>query len=90
MRLTLDIQQDLAVLMAAEIAAGEPAVTAAVREKGLKLGWRGQITGAGLGAQLANSIRAEVFPKSRRQLECGCGSLVEGARDYRRASTLGR
>jgi hypothetical protein len=66
MRLTIDIRPDLAALMAAEIAAGERAVTAAMREAslGLKLGWRGQITGAGLGARLANSIRSEVFPKA--------------------------
>jgi hypothetical protein len=65
-RLTLDIRPDLAALMAAEVAAGERAVTAAVREAGdgLKLAWRGQIVGAGLGARLANSIRSEVFPKA--------------------------
>ena len=70
MRLTLDIRPDLAALMAAEITAGERAVTAAVREAGigLKLGWRGQITGAGLGTRLANSIRAEVFPKAGASL----------------------
>ena len=52
--------------MAEEIAAGERAVTAAMSEVGigLKLAWRGQITGAGLGARLANSIRSEVFPKA--------------------------
>ena len=66
MRLTIDIRPDIAKLMAAEIVAGERAVTAAVTEvgTGLKLGWRGQITGAGLGARLANSIRSEVFPKA--------------------------
>ena len=66
MKLTLEIRPDLAALMSAEIAAGERAVTAAVREAGarLKLGWRGQITGAGLGARLANSIRSEVFPNA--------------------------
>ena len=70
MKLTLDIRPDLASLMAAEIAAGERAVTAAVREVGggLKLAWRGQITGAGLGARLANSIRSEVFPKAGASL----------------------
>ena len=57
-------------MMAAEIAAGERAVTAAVREAGtgLKLAWRGQIIGAGLGPRLANSIRSEVFPKARASL----------------------
>jgi Family of unknown function (DUF6441) len=66
MRLTIDIQPDLAKLMTEEIAAGERAIIAAVREAsfGLKAGWRGQITGAGLGARLANSIRSEVFPKA--------------------------
>jgi len=66
MRLKIDISPDLVGMMSAEIAAGERAVTAAVREAGarLKLGWRGQITGAGLGARLANSIRSEVFPNA--------------------------
>ena len=73
-------------MMAAEIAAGERAVTAAVREAGagLKLAWRGQITGAGLGARLANSIRSEVFPKAGEPQRRG-GGLVEGAGDHRRA-----
>ena len=66
MKLTLDIRPDLVSMMAAEIAAGERAVTAAMREAGtgLKLAWRGQIVGAGLGPRLANSIRSEVFPKA--------------------------
>ena len=66
MRITIDIRPDLATMMAEEVAAGERAVTAAVRQAGvgLKLGWRGQITGAGLGSRLANSIRSEVFPKA--------------------------
>ncbi len=37
MRLKLDITPDLAAMMAAEIAAGERAVTAAVREAGTNL-----------------------------------------------------
>jgi hypothetical protein len=66
MKLKLDISPDLASLMAAEIVAGERAVTTAVREAGagLKLAWRGQIVGAGLGPRLANSIRSEAFPRS--------------------------
>jgi len=75
-RLTLDIDPDLVAMMAAEIAAGERAVTAAMREAGtgLKAGWRGQIVGAGLGPRLANSIRAEVFPKAGTSL--GAAALV--------------
>ena len=88
MKLTLDIRPDLAALMAAEIAAGERAVTAAVREAGagLKLGWRGQITGAGLGARLANSIRSEVFPKAGASLNAAAvvwskAPVIIGAHD---------
>jgi hypothetical protein len=64
-KLKLDIRPDLGAMMAAEVAAGEWAVTAAMRTAGtgLKLAWRGQIVGAGLGARLANSIRSETFPK---------------------------
>jgi hypothetical protein len=70
MKLKLDITPDLAAMMAAEIAAGERAVTAAVREAGtnLKTAWRGQITGAGLGQRLANTIRSDQFPKGKASL----------------------
>jgi hypothetical protein len=54
MKLKLEISPDLAALMQAEIAAGEKAVTTAMRAAGtsLKSAWRGQITGAGRGAGL--------------------------------------
>jgi hypothetical protein len=65
-KIRIDGLPDFAGLMAAEGAAGERAVTAAMREAGtgLKAAWRGQITGAGLGTRLANSIRLASFPKS--------------------------
>ena len=65
MKLNLDMSPDLVAVMAAEISAGEKAVTAAMREAGskLKTSWRGQITGAGLGHRLANSIRSQTYPK---------------------------
>ena len=65
MKLNLDISPDLVAVMAAEISAGEKAVSAAMREAGagLKAAWRGQITGAGLGHRLANSIRSQTYPK---------------------------
>ncbi|MFO1141199.1 MAG: DUF6441 family protein [Amaricoccus sp.] len=88
MRLSIDIRPDLASLMAEEIATGERAVTAAVREAGtgLKLGWRGQIASAGLGARLANSIRAEVFPKTGASLNAAAvvwskAPVIIGAHD---------
>jgi hypothetical protein len=65
MKLKLTIDPDLAALMHAEIAAGEKAVTTAMREAGagLKSAWRSQITGAGLGTRLGNSIRLATYPK---------------------------
>jgi len=70
MKLKLDITPDLVAAMAAEVRAGEKAVTAAMREAGteLKTAWRGQITGAGLGRRLANSIRSQTYPKSGESL----------------------
>ena len=70
MKLKLDVTPDLIAAMAAEIAAGEKAVTAAMREAGsnLKTAWRGQITGAGLGRRLANSIRSQTYPKAGESL----------------------
>ena len=70
MKLKLDITPDLVAMMAAEIKAGEKAVTKAVNEAGtsVKSAWRAQITGAGLGQRLANTIRSEQFPKGRPSL----------------------
>lgn len=66
MKLGLDISPDLISAMAAEIKAGEKAVSAAMREAGtdLKTAWRGQITQAGLGRRLSNSIRSQTYPRS--------------------------
>ncbi|MBP7242399.1 DUF6441 family protein [Amaricoccus sp.] len=88
MKLKLDVKPDLVALMAADIAAGERAVSAAMREAGtdLKLAWRGQITGAGLGARLANSIRCEVFPEAGASLNAAAlvwskAPVIVGAHD---------
>jgi hypothetical protein len=70
MKLRLDITPDLVAAMSAEVLAGEKAVTAAMREAGteLKTAWRAQITGAGLGRRLANSIRSQTYPRSGESL----------------------
>jgi hypothetical protein len=70
MKLHLEISPDLVAAMAAEVKAGERAVTAAMREAGtgLKTDWRGQITQAGLGRRLANSIRNRTYPRSGESL----------------------
>jgi len=66
MKLGLNISPDLVAVMAAEITAGEKAVSAAMREAGtnLKSAWRGQIAQAGLGRRLANSIRSQTYPNA--------------------------
>jgi hypothetical protein len=87
-KLKLDITPDLVAMMQAEIAAGERAVTAAMREAGtnLKTAWRGQITNAGLGQRLANTIRSEQFPKGKASLNAAAlvwskAPVIIGAHD---------
>lgn len=88
MKLKLDITPDLTAMMATEIKAGEKAVTAAMREAGtdLKSDWRGQITGAGLGQRLGNSIRSQNFPRSGESLDAAAlvwskAPVIVGAHD---------
>ena len=79
---------DLVAVMAAEIKAGEKAVSAAMREagSGLKNAWRGQITQAGLGRRLANSIRSQTYPKAGESLRAAAlvwskAPVIVGAHD---------
>ncbi|MBO6883449.1 MAG: hypothetical protein JJ869_07695 [Marivita sp.] len=88
MKLGLDITPHLVAVMAAEIKAGEKAVSAAMRETGtdLKSAWRGQITQAGLGRRLANSIRSQTYPKAGESLKASAlvwskAPVIVGAHD---------
>jgi len=88
MKLGLTISPDLIAVMAAEISAGEKAVTKAIRQSGtdLKAAWRGQITGAGLGRRLSNSIRSQTYPKSGDRLQAAAlvwskAPVIVGAHD---------
>lgn len=70
MKLGLNVSPDLAALMAAEVAAGKKAVSAAMTDKSqeLKQKWRGQITRAGLGKRLGGSIRSQSYPRGKTSL----------------------
>ena len=88
MDLQLKIIGDLKPMMSAEIQAGEKAVSSAMRDAGssLKSAWRGQITQAGLGRRLANSIRSQVYPKSGNSLNAAAlvwskAPVIVGAHD---------
>ena len=88
MNLGLDISVDLVAVMAAEIKAGERAVTAAMRDAGtdLKAAWRGQIAQAGLGRRLANSIRSQSYPRAGESLRAAAlvwskAPVIIGAHD---------
>ncbi|NHB77828.1 DUF6441 family protein [Rhodobacter calidifons] len=88
MKLKLDIDPDIVAMVAAEVAAGERAVLAAIREAGteLKDAWRAQITSAGLGARLARTIRSEQFPKGKPRLSAAAlvwskAPVIIGAHD---------
>jgi len=88
MKLIVGIAGNIAALMAAEVAAGERAVTTSMREAGtgLKSAWRMQITRAGLGTRLANSIRLASFPKSGDSLNAAAlvwskAPVIIGAHD---------
>ena len=88
MKLSAAIIGDLGRIMAEEIKAGETAATAAVRHAGdgLKTAWRAQITGAGLGRRLANSIRSQTYPRSGASLNAAAivwskAPVIVGAHD---------
>lgn len=70
MRIDIKIDGDLKAMMAAEIRAGERAVSGAMRNAGtaLKMAWRQQVLAAKLGTRLANAARSETYPEGRDSL----------------------
>ena len=71
MKLNISFSPDLVATMRVEVAAGRKAVSVTMAQAGasLKSAWRGQITGAGLGHRLANTIRTQTYPKGRNSLD---------------------
>lgn len=76
MKIDITLDANIAGMMESEILAAEKAVTGGVREVGdwVKTSWRGQVTGAGLGRRLANTIRGLNFPPRGESL--GAAALV--------------
>ena len=88
MKINVSISPDLVALMAAEVKAGQKAVSTTMAQAGasLKSAWRVQITGAGLGQRLANTIRSQTYPKGRNSLDAAAlvwsnAPVIIGAHD---------
>ena len=88
MRLNISFTPDLVALMRAEVAVGQKAVSVAMAQAStsLKSAWRAQITGAGLGQRLANTIRSQTYPKGRNSLDAAAlvwsnAPVIIGAHD---------
>jgi len=88
MKIGVKISPDIVALMAAEVKAGQKAVSTTMAEAGasLKSAWRVQITGAGLGQRLANTIRSQTYPKGRNSLDAAAlvwsnAPVIIGAHD---------
>ena len=79
MKLNVSFTPDLIALMRAEVAAGQKAVSITMAQAGtsLKSAWRAQITGAGLGQRLANTIRSQTLSQGSQQPRRGHTGLVE-------------
>ena len=88
MKLNVSFTPDLVAMMKTEVAAGQKAVSMTMAQAGasLKLAWRVQITGAGLGQRLANTIWSQTYPKGRNSLDAAAlvwsnAPVIIGAHD---------
>ena len=88
MKIDVKIAPDIVAMMATEVAAGQKAVSDTMTQAGagLKSAWRTQITGAGLGQRLANTIRSQTWPKGRNSLDAAAlvwsnAPVIIGAHD---------
>ncbi|MGV8988122.1 MAG: DUF6441 family protein [Cypionkella sp.] len=88
MKLNISFSPDLVAMMRTEVVAGQKAVSVTMAQAGvsLKSAWRAQITGAGLGQRLANTICAQNYPKGRNSLDAAAlvwsnAPVIIGAHD---------
>ena len=70
MKLDIDLSPDIVALMKREVMAAEKATTKAmgIAGDGLKSSWRAQVTSAGLGTRLSNTIRSKTYPQNGESL----------------------
>lgn len=70
MRLKVEVKGSVDEILQAERRKGGVAVQKAMASIStqIKQAWRGQITGARLGTRLANTVRSEVYPRSRASM----------------------
>ena len=66
MKMTVQVDGDVNALTRQKRRAAERAVTDAIHDAGydVQMNWRGQVTGAGLGQRLANTIRRKDYPEA--------------------------
>ena len=88
LRFEAALRGDLKAFMAADLKAGERAVTNVITRRTLKLKQdiRGAVSGAGLGTRLGNTIRGRIFPAQGTSL--GTKGRVESAAIYKRPGGL--
>jgi hypothetical protein len=70
MKFKFAIEGDLKALMTREVLSGQRAVSSAMGQAAglIKEGWRAQVTGSGLGARLAKTVRSATYPKGAASL----------------------
>lgn len=71
MKITVSTEPSISSLMQREYQVGEAAVTRAMRGAAsrLKQDWRGQVTSAGLGRRLGNTVRGQAYPSGTNSID---------------------